>query len=66
MTLLAPAVPVNAIVAKGARRAMLGIVAMLTVSVGVSLGAVCSELGQAPLAKGLIQTSDQHRANGDH
>jgi hypothetical protein len=49
---------------------MLGILAMVTVGVGVSLGFVYSQLGQthfAPtLAKELIQASDQHRANGDH
>jgi len=49
---------------------MLGIIAMLTVSVGVSLGFVYSPLGQAQFAptaaKELIQASDQYRAAGDH
>jgi hypothetical protein len=49
---------------------MLGIIAMLTVSVGVTLGAVYSELGQAhftpTVAKKLIQTSAQYSAAGDH
>jgi hypothetical protein len=42
---------------------------MLTVSVGVSLGFVYSQIGQAQftpsVAKQLVQASDQYRANGD-
>ena len=70
MTNLASTVPERTVAAKEAGRAMLGILAMLTVSVGVTLGAVYSELGQAhftpTVAKKLIQTSDQQSAAGDH
>jgi hypothetical protein len=70
MTNLVSAVPANAIGAKEARRAMLGLVAMLAVGVGVSLGFAYSQLGQAhftpTVAKQLVQASEQHRANGDH
>jgi hypothetical protein len=70
MTNLASAVPASTIGAKEARLAMLGLVAMLTVGVGVSLGFAYSQLGQARftpiVAKQLVQASEQHRANGDH
>src|SRR5262249_40030606 len=46
------------------------ILAMLTVSVGVSLGFAYSQPGPTyftpTAAKELIRTSDQHRADGDH
>ena len=49
---------------------MVGIVAMLTMSVGVSLGFIYSQVGQArftpTVAKQLVHDSEQHRANGDH
>ena len=49
---------------------MVGIIAMLTVSVGVSLGFVYSQLGQAQftptVAKQLVHASEQYQANGDH
>ena len=70
MTNLASTVPERTVAAKEAGRAMIGIIAMLTVSVGVTLGAVYSELGQAhftpTVAKKLTQTSDQYSAAGDH
>src|SRR6266581_744885 len=70
MTNLASTVPVCAAPAKEARRATLGILAMLTVSVGVSLGFVYSQFGQThflpTVAKELIRNSDQDRAAGDH
>jgi tetratricopeptide (TPR) repeat protein len=70
MTNPASTVPASAIAAKEAGRAMLGILAMLTVSVGVSLGFVYSQIGQAQftptVAKQMVHASDQHRANGDH
>jgi hypothetical protein len=70
MTNLVSTVPAGAVAAKEARRAMLGIAAMLTVSVGVTLVAVYSELGQAhftpTVARKLMQTSDQYHAGGDH
>jgi hypothetical protein len=70
MTNVASAGPSTFIVAKEARRATFGILAMLTVSVGVTLVAVYSEVGQAHFtptaAKKLMQTSDQYRAAGDH
>jgi hypothetical protein len=70
MTNLASTVPASAIAAKEARRAMLGIIAVLTVSVGVSLGFVYSQLGQAQftptVAKQLVHASGQHSAAGDH
>jgi hypothetical protein len=67
---VASTVPASAAPAKEARRATLGILAVLTVSVGVSLGFVYSQFGQThftpTVAKELIRTSDQHRASGDH
>ena len=70
MTNLASAISASAIGAKETRRAMLGLVAMLTVGVGVSLGFVYSQFGKAQftptVAKQLVQASEQHRANGDH
>ena len=49
---------------------MLGILAMVTLGVGVSLGFVYSQFGQtqfAPTAaKHLVHASDQYRANGDY
>jgi Tetratricopeptide repeat len=70
MTNPASTVSERAVAAKEAGRAMLGILAMLTVSVGLTVGIVYSELGQAhftpTVAKKLIQTSDQDSAAGDH
>jgi Tetratricopeptide repeat len=70
MTNVASTVPASDTPAKEARRATLGILAMLTVSVGPSLGFVYSEVGQThftPTVAGeLIHASDQRSANGDH
>jgi len=70
MTNHASTVPASAIEVKEAGRAMLGTLIMLTVSVGVSLGFVYSQIGQAQftpsVAKQLVQASEQHRGNGDH
>src|SRR3954447_14204813 len=70
MTNVASTVPASDAPVKEARRPTLGILAMLTVSVGLSLGFVYSRFGQTHFtptaARELIRTSDQHRANGDH
>jgi hypothetical protein len=70
MTNLVSTVPASDVAAKEARRAMFGLLAMLALGIGVSLGFLYSQLGQAQftptVAKQLIHASDQHRANGDH
>src|SRR5215510_11963982 len=70
MTNPASTAPASAIAAKEPRRAMFGMLAMLTLSVGLSLAFVYSQLGQvqfAPtVARQLVHASDQYRANGDY